>query len=481
MYDDIMIFIINYFFFLKIVTYIYQTNRSDKMQSIDFEKLEEGINTPGELKILIQEATGSKSKSWATLLILLIQQSGGVGRRAYKNAIWITDTARMVIGNINSFDQFLTKARKAWPTSLRTDPKIIRKALSLTESERNEKVRRQAVAKHKMQDNVENIKSDVVLHAIEEIRDAETVNEAVILCMLTTGRRMVEVLKVTGIPPESKTVDHIIIDKVGKDKKGLINNLEVPLIGIKYPELVKAWKKVRDYIESKGDSNKTNEELTNKYNPRVNRRIARLFPSIKKPTSHTMRKIYGAMAYRLYGGTQTRNRYIGRVLGHVPDSSATQNYTVVKIRDPPISTPPQVRKTVDKINADVKKLETAIDKINIEDFKPLENKVKQVSRKVKKIVSAKKAMPAHLKKLIELAEDMENAGEKVTHRSLRKRAGVGSVRISEYFDYLKAERLKDEIQKKAAKPPLPPRPSAERIQQLKDNLIPRKEKLNNPV
>ena len=401
----------------------------------------------------VQSMTGLKSKSWRTQLLKLIRTAGGRGPTAYANAKWITATAAERIPNIYSRDAFLTEARKAWPKHERTDVAKLRKILALTDEERQTKVDLQTKARHAMLDDVEDIASDVVYAAIEKIRKPKTVNDAIILCMLATGRRMIDVLKVTGEPPEGKKKDHIIIDRVSKDKKEYIINIEVPLIGINYGELVKAWRMVRDYLEKEGDNKKTNREITNKYNARVNRRIVKLFPTIKAPRSHTMRKIYGAMAYRLYGGKQTRERYVGRVLGHVPDSQATQNYTVVKIRNPAISTNTEIKKTVDKINSDVKQLEEKVDKITPSDLRPIEQKLKIIKKKVAQIKPAE-GMPAYMIRLNDLANAMEAAGEKLTHRTLRTKARMGYARVKEYFDYRNAELAKG-FEESGAKMPIP--------------------------
>eukprot|EP00808_Paulinella_micropora_P002766 g69903.t1 len=92
-----------------------------------------------------------------------------------------------------------------------------------------------------------------------------------------------------------------------------------------------AWQAVRDGL-SESDKAKSNEDLTNKFNARVSKRMTDLFE--RPMTSHMSRKIYGAMAYREYAPANIdRSVYLSSVLGHVEDSEASRYYANVKVAE----------------------------------------------------------------------------------------------------------------------------------------------------
>eukprot|EP00808_Paulinella_micropora_P007809 g4072.t1 len=173
-----------------------------------------------------------------------------------------------------------------------------------------------------------------------------------------------EVLRITSTPPEAKEQKgYIVIDKVAKDKKGAISNIEVPLIHISHNDMRTAWQAVRETLTDE-DKEKTNQALTNKYDGRIAKRMRELFND-EKASSHLARKIYGAMAYREYApANMDRSIFLSKVLGHVEESEASRNYANIKARTPAIATEPQARQALDKLENKINTLEDKVAGLN---------------------------------------------------------------------------------------------------------------------
>eukprot|EP00808_Paulinella_micropora_P016185 g17380.t1 len=130
---------------------------------------------------------------------------------------------------------------------------------------------------------------------MDTLNKSKKMTDLIILLQLATGRRLIEVLRITSTPPEAKEQKgYIVIDKVAKDKKGAISNIEIPLIHISYNDMRTAWEAVRETMTDE-DKEKTNQALTNKYDGRISKRMKELFND-EKASSHLARKIYGALA-----------------------------------------------------------------------------------------------------------------------------------------------------------------------------------------
>eukprot|EP00808_Paulinella_micropora_P012811 g28009.t1 len=100
-----------------------------------------------------------------------------------------------------------------------------------------------------------------------------------------------------------------------------------------YNDMRTAWEAVRETLTDE-DKKKRNQELTNKYDARISRRMKELFND-KNATSHLARKIYGALAYREYApANMDRSIFLSKVLGHVEESEASRNYANIEARTP---------------------------------------------------------------------------------------------------------------------------------------------------
>eukprot|EP00808_Paulinella_micropora_P016619 g22960.t1 len=326
---------------------------------MDFKKID--YKDQPDLIAKLQPLTKSKSNALIVQLVNLIVQHGNSKSNLKKNLTW-TMGAIEHIENVNTKDAYLTKLRKAFKAHHEKEEKQINKALSLTEEERTKKATTQIKKRNANLKNIKDFEPELVMRVMDTLNESNKLVDMIILLQLATGRRLIEVLRITDLPQEAKQPHYIIIDKVAKDKKGHIKDIEVPLIHISYDDMKTAWQAVRDGL-SESDKAKSNEDLTNKFNARVSKRMTDLFE--RPMTSHMSRKIYGAMAYREYAPANIdRSVYLSGVLGHVEDSEASRYYANVKVRPPEIATEPQARQAIDKLENKIDRLEDKIEGLN---------------------------------------------------------------------------------------------------------------------
>ena len=79
-------------------------------------------------------------------------------------------------------------------------------------------------------------------------------------------------------------------------------------------------------------------------------------------------------------------------------------------------------------------------------------------------------------RLNDIANEMEAAGEKITHRTLRAKARMGYARVKEYLDYRKAELTKANKARDQELKASMPIPKKERVELSDRVLRPRKNK-----
>lgn len=171
---------------------------------------------------------------------------------------------------------------------------------------------------------------DEIYNAIDQGSNSTNPIENIIAVMLTTGSRLIEVLKVSTFNETDKP-NFIKITGIAKDKarKGYENKVIIrPLIRLTAKEIVELVKKIRDQLNVAGDNN----AVSDRYNSQVNRIVKKIFPD-QSPTSHKLRYIAANMAYILYGKGGTANIYIQGFLGHESgETSRTYQSINVQLR-----------------------------------------------------------------------------------------------------------------------------------------------------
>lgn len=194
---------------------------------------------------------------------------------------------------------------------------MINGILSLDQGEVKEKITKQKEALRENLANKVDFSKDQILAAVKTLRDSGDWHDKALLIMLATGRRLIEVLKVANNPIKHKDG----LAWLNLAKGGRPSPVYAPLLFIDFEELSKAWKLVRDNVNSSG----TNKEITNRYNAALSNRVKELLPGLRG--THGLRAVYGKAA------TETRKPrnmdsvlYLNKILGHQSDNLETALY-----------------------------------------------------------------------------------------------------------------------------------------------------------
>lgn len=146
--------------------------------------------------------------------------------------------------------------------------------------------------------------------------------DQIILIMLATGCRMIEVLKVSKYVSVDKNKMLSIIDaaKGSADRKITPNYIKP----VRVVELVDNIRNtLRDQLNGK-----TNIEINNSFNKVINQRIEYIFKN-KDITAHVLRRVAAEWNHITYGGNSVRTAYVKKFLGHVNVSSTLSYMDIV--------------------------------------------------------------------------------------------------------------------------------------------------------
>eukprot|EP00808_Paulinella_micropora_P002767 g69904.t1 len=108
------------------------------------------------------------------------------------------------IENVNTKDAYLTKLRKAIKAHHEKEEKQINKALSLTEEERTKKATTQIKKRNANLKNIKDFEPELVMRVMDTLNESNNLVDMIILLQLATGRRLIEVLRITDLPQEAK-------------------------------------------------------------------------------------------------------------------------------------------------------------------------------------------------------------------------------------------------------------------------------------
>ena len=160
-----------------------------------------------------------------------------------------------------------------------------------------------------------------VLQIIQEIKNSTDYIDAIILVCITTGSRLIEVLRISDYNEVVGNPNRVMISGLakgsGKSRETNLNkDVERPILVITYKELNDAVQLIRKNVREQTDKlGLNNQELSKKYNEIVNRRVKKLKLA---STSYDLRKIYANLSYELIADQSkiTKNRWIQLILGH---------------------------------------------------------------------------------------------------------------------------------------------------------------------
>jgi integrase len=154
----------------------------------------------------------------------------------------------------------------------------------------------------------------------------------IILVMLNTGSRMIEVLKISKYVSVDKNKMLSILDAAkGSADRKIIPNCISP---VRVVELVD---NIRNTLHDQLNG-KTNVEINNSLNKVINQRIEYIFQN-KDMSSHILRRISAEWNYNMYGGNSVKVSYIKKYLGHLNVSSTLPYMNIIIDRNEQTTTP----------------------------------------------------------------------------------------------------------------------------------------------
>jgi len=214
-----------------------------------------------------------KSKS-AKIAIQKLIEAKETKATAKRNLQLVQDSFIIIIKNLRTRDTAITQTRKLYHKFLSLQ--TIQSILKLSDEERLQKVAGQAKAVKKALENVIHFTADFVGEIIDKLKISTNPFDKVLLLILTTGRRSIEVMSHRfPVPTKAKQDRYITIHKTAKGTKTKERKaFDVPLIRVSFQEMVNCFKLVR--ARFKDDEKLTNEELTKKYNARLSSRVKKL-------------------------------------------------------------------------------------------------------------------------------------------------------------------------------------------------------------
>jgi hypothetical protein len=276
---------------------------------------------------------------------------------------------------------------------------------------------------------------------------------------LASGLRRVEILDETTTTIREKKNDSNVIRIEGVAKKRNNERFELerprPLIELNYNEFEKALEEVRSFIKPEG---KTRAEITRDIEYKdVNKEINKLFPQFRvKGKSPILRQIYAGYLHDvLHAKAKDRSQIVGKYFSH---EGTVPNYNIVDVID---DTKPGYKPTNEQLND---AMSAELQKIKAE-HKNIMKEQTEILDKIKKGETKLSASRRRIKeddaqrfeRFKKEAKEMEEKKIPLNHRNIKAK-GFGS-------DYIK--ELLNKYNQTKNKPALPPRPSAERIKELK--------------
>ena len=230
-----------------------------------------------------------------------------------------------------------------------------------------------------------------------ELISTKSVTKNIWLCALSIGSRLVEILK-TSTFEKSKEANIIRVCGLAKNKTGSNKCVERPLLFIAPDDFLQRIAWIREQIADKNDSSNYARQLS----LLTKRLLGDEFHF------HDLRRIYASLAYKYYGKGMLQNIFIKHILGH-ENVNTSLHYVNINLNE---------------------NKEEKIPEDHLADTIELEGKV------FHRLDSRKLGKEAQLKRILEKANELHQAGIKVTNRNLRK-LGAGSEYAAEAILRLK--------------------------------------------
>ena len=226
------------------------------------------------------------------------------------------------------FGEMHKKAEKQRPNSIQA----CRAMISISDDEKLKLKRAGQKIVEKNNNHVHSFSQSQIEHVMRKLKQSTNPADKIVLLMLQSGMRLIEVLQVAHIAPsKTRPETYIVLSNLAKKNNNSNVEVEKPLLFTTYPEFKQQLQETRAYVQGKLSRSSTNKQITNLFNHAVNVRIRKVLGA--HYSSHIARKIYGALSYKVFGdpNKQSFNAWLEKVLGH-SSITTSLSYSNVHIR-----------------------------------------------------------------------------------------------------------------------------------------------------
>jgi hypothetical protein len=165
--------------------------------------------------------------------------------------------------------------------------------------------------------HVQSFTQTQIQNTVRTLEQSDHPLDKVVLLMIQSGMRMIEVLKLAEVRPGHDEM-HITVHNLAKTRDKT-QEVEKPLLFTTFTKFTRQLELTRRYVErkTKDKNDHSNTAITNCFNHGVNQRVRKALGG-KQYTSHMARKIYGALSYKMFANASkvSLNAWLEHVLGH---------------------------------------------------------------------------------------------------------------------------------------------------------------------
>jgi integrase len=281
-----------------------------------------------------------KSSGVRALQELVCKQIPTLNEKTTVEMLKILNTLVPGVSSDSTTQNIFVKLRKCIKTKWGEDSDITRKSYSVMRFDQQkwraarETYNKKVVERNGHKKHFDQSKIYDIMDNLPE-KDGVDFIDLTICLQLACGGRVSEILSASTFKA-SEIQNHIIQSGILKSKTR--KTVEKPVIRYSVVKFLGLMGKMRGLIKPQLRDIKngkiTNYEFSQDCNSKINRRITKLLG--EKEASHTLRKIYGYMAYQQYANKDdvSESSYLSNILGHDLESlDVSKSYSTVSVVD----------------------------------------------------------------------------------------------------------------------------------------------------
>ena len=236
---------------------------------------------------------------------------------------------KLLYNNNSTLEKVLTEFRRVIKEKYGDDSELYKQSIYKTGISQAESLQKKkdykdsVLLKNLNRDDLEIFYTDEIENVIYEMSKSSNFLKKTIAVLLSTGSRLIEVLKVGKF--EIVDENHINFSSLAKndDNSKIVKR---PLNFLNSKEVIDLINQIRNGLRLDDD----NKIISDRYNSQINRFVKKLF--LDRPlTTHKLRYIAANIAYILHGGYATPNSWIQQYLGH-RNGETTKTYENINIK-----------------------------------------------------------------------------------------------------------------------------------------------------